>query len=75
MWGLIFHSQTHLSLRYQVYEWWLNDMYLNNPLCLPVNSNPGAVWPPQKFNTVEDQLDFASKLTTFMLDFKDTLDR
>jgi len=50
-------------------------MYMNNPLCLPVNSNPGAVWPPQSFKGVDDQLRFASKLITFVLDFKDRLDK
>jgi choline O-acetyltransferase len=50
-------------------------MYMNNPLCLPINSNPGGVWPPQKFQTVDDQLLFAAKLTTYMMDFKDILDR
>jgi len=49
-------------------------MYMNNPLCLPVNSNPEGVWPPQEFQSQDDQL-FAAQITTLMLDFKDTLDR
>ncbi|CAG7785167.1 unnamed protein product [Allacma fusca] len=68
-------TERQLKTKNWAYDWWMNDMYLNNPLCLPINSNPGGVLPPQKFNTMEDQLDFASKLTTFMLDFKDILDR
>lgn len=50
-------------------------MYMNNPLCLPINSNPGGVFPPQQFPRVDDQLLFTAKLVTFMLDFKDVLDR
>lgn len=64
-----------LIANWQAYEWWLNDMYMNNPLSLPINSNPGGVWPPQHFPSVDDQLLFAAKLVTYMLDFKDILDR
>ncbi|ODM91341.1 Choline O-acetyltransferase, partial [Orchesella cincta] len=67
--------ERQMKLKNWAYEWWLNDMYMNNPLCLPINSNPGGVWPPQPFQNLDDQLRFASKLTSFLLDFKDVLDR
>lgn len=32
----------------KAYDWWLNDMYMDNPIPLPVNSNPGMVFPPRQ---------------------------
>ncbi|XP_021967547.1 choline O-acetyltransferase isoform X1 [Folsomia candida] len=68
-------TERQMKMQNWAYEWWLNDMYMNNPLSLPINSNPGGVWPPQHFPSVDDQLLFAAKLVTYMLDFKDILDR
>ncbi|KAG7262737.1 hypothetical protein CRUP_038256 [Coryphaenoides rupestris] len=40
----------------QVYDYWLNDMYLTNRLALPINSSPVMVFPPQSFRTPIDSL-------------------
>lgn len=40
----------------QVYDYWLNDMYLNNRLALPVNSSPAMVFPQQNFRAPIDSL-------------------
>uniref|UniRef100_A0A4W3H9J2 Choline O-acetyltransferase n=1 Tax=Callorhinchus milii TaxID=7868 RepID=A0A4W3H9J2_CALMI len=39
-----------------VYDWWLDEMYLSNRVPLPVNSNPGMVFPRQNFRDEDDQL-------------------
>ncbi|TDH01320.1 hypothetical protein EPR50_G00178910 [Perca flavescens] len=39
-----------------VYDYWLNDMYLNNRLALPVNSSPVMVFPQQHFKAPIDSL-------------------
>ncbi|KAJ9601391.1 hypothetical protein L9F63_000415, partial [Diploptera punctata] len=57
------------------YTWWLNDMYLNNPLPLPINSNPGMVFPPRTFRSPNDIARFAARLIVAILDHKDILDR
>uniref|UniRef100_S4RY44 Choline O-acetyltransferase n=1 Tax=Petromyzon marinus TaxID=7757 RepID=S4RY44_PETMA len=58
----------------QVYEWWLNDMYLDNRVPLPVNSNPGMVLPRQLFRDQADQLRFAARLISGILDYKVVID-
>lgn len=50
-------------------------MYLNNPIPLPVNSNPGMVFPPRKFTTILDVARFAARLLDAALDHKAILDR
>ncbi len=40
----------------QAVDWWLEDMYLANPLPLPINSNPAFVLPQQHFTNTEDYL-------------------
>lgn len=45
-----------LSSWWQVYDYWLNDMYLNNRLALPVNSSPAMVFPQQNFRAPIDSL-------------------
>ncbi|KAM7381473.1 hypothetical protein PAMA_012355 [Pampus argenteus] len=39
-----------------VYDFWLEDMYLNNRLALPVNSSPVMVFPKQAFRDHKDAL-------------------
>ncbi|TNN03452.1 hypothetical protein fugu_000481 [Takifugu bimaculatus] len=39
-----------------LYEYWLEDMYLNNRLALPVNSSPAMVFPKQMFKEQRDAL-------------------
>ncbi|XP_072523683.1 choline O-acetyltransferase-like [Salminus brasiliensis] len=57
-----------------VYDFWLEDMYLNNRLALPVNSSPVLVFPQQSFGGREDSLRFAAHLIMGVLEYKDMLD-
>lgn len=57
------------------YYYWLNDMYMDNPLPLPINSNPGMVLPPRKFTTVNDVARFAARLIDNLMIHKEMLDR
>ncbi|XP_072293303.1 choline O-acetyltransferase [Eucyclogobius newberryi] len=57
-----------------VYEYWLNNMYLNNRLPLPVHSSPAMVFPPQHFRGTNDCLRFAAHLISGALDYKTLLD-
>ncbi|XP_021925561.1 choline O-acetyltransferase-like isoform X2 [Zootermopsis nevadensis] len=57
------------------YTWWLNDMYLNNPIPLPINSNPGMVFPPRSFRSAYDMARFAARIMTGILSHKDIMDR
>lgn len=40
----------------QAYKWWLDDMYLLNSSALPINSNPGMVFPKTTFSDKNEQL-------------------
>ncbi|KAM4591941.1 choline O-acetyltransferase [Odontesthes bonariensis] len=57
-----------------LYEYWLNDMYLNNRLALPVNSSPAMVFPQQNFRASFDSLRFAAHLISGVLEYKTLLD-
>ncbi|EEB19368.1 Choline O-acetyltransferase, putative [Pediculus humanus corporis] len=57
------------------YEWWLNDMYLNVRLPLPIHSNPGMVLPPQEFKNDKDMAKFAAVFIRGVVDHKEKLDR
>ncbi|XP_030628286.1 choline O-acetyltransferase [Chanos chanos] len=57
-----------------VYDYWLEDMYLNNRLALPVNSSPVMVFPKQNFRTQSDALRFAAHLISGVLEYKTLLD-
>nr|CAH8819306.1 unnamed protein product [Trichobilharzia regenti] len=57
-----------------VTEWWLDDMYLGNPLPLPINSSPGMVFPRHSFISTRQQLRFAAQLISGILDYKTILD-
>ncbi|XP_028983363.1 choline O-acetyltransferase [Betta splendens] len=57
-----------------VYDYWLNDMYLNNRLALPVNSSPAMVFPQQNFRAPIDSLRFAAHLISGVLEYKTVLD-
>uniref|UniRef100_A0A8C7WEK7 Choline O-acetyltransferase n=1 Tax=Oncorhynchus mykiss TaxID=8022 RepID=A0A8C7WEK7_ONCMY len=63
----------YLSLS-QVYDYWLEDMYLNQRLALPVNSNPAMVFPKQNFKDRKDSLRFAAHLITGVLEYKERID-
>uniref|UniRef100_A0A3B3BDI2 Choline O-acetyltransferase n=1 Tax=Oryzias melastigma TaxID=30732 RepID=A0A3B3BDI2_ORYME len=57
-----------------VYDYWLNDMYLNNRAALPVNSSPVMVFPQQNFRASVDSLKFAAHLISGVLEYKALLD-
>lgn len=50
-------------------------MYLGNPNALPINSNPGMVFPPRKFTTVLDLARFAARLLDGTIQYKALLDK
>ncbi|TWW81966.1 choline O-acetyltransferase-like [Takifugu flavidus] len=57
-----------------LYEYWLEDMYLNNRLALPVNSSPAMVFPKQTFKEQRDALRFAAHIIRGALDYKALID-
>ncbi|CAJ1080266.1 choline O-acetyltransferase-like [Xyrichtys novacula] len=57
-----------------VYEYWLEDMYLNNRLALPVNSSPVMVFPKQTFRDQKDALRFSARLIRGVLEYKALID-
>lgn len=59
----------------QAYNYWLNDMYMDVTLPLPINSNPGMVFPPRKFTTVHDVARFSARIIDGIMEHKEMLDR
>ncbi|XP_039991711.1 choline O-acetyltransferase-like [Xiphias gladius] len=57
-----------------IYDYWLEDMYLNNRLALPVNSSPVMVFPKQTFRDHKDALRFAARLIRGVLEYKGLID-
>ncbi|XP_050294303.1 choline O-acetyltransferase, partial [Anthonomus grandis grandis] len=57
------------------YDYWLNDLYLNYRDPIPINSNPGMVFPPRKFTTILDVARFTARLIDAALTHKDVLNR
>ncbi|XP_037547050.1 choline O-acetyltransferase-like [Nematolebias whitei] len=57
-----------------VCDYWLEDMYLNNRLALPVNSSPAMVFPKQTFRDQKDALRFAAQLIQGVLEYKALVD-
>ncbi|XP_069741551.1 choline O-acetyltransferase [Narcine bancroftii] len=77
--GIGEHLQEHLMKQREkkvnwIYDWWIDNMYLSNPIALPVNSSPGMVFPRQNFQDEDDQLRFAARLISGILDYKVVLD-
>ncbi|XP_055380395.1 choline O-acetyltransferase [Condylostylus longicornis] len=56
------------------YYYWLNDMYMDVRLALPINSNPGMVMPPRKFITVHDVARFGAKIVEGIMQHKEMLE-
>ncbi|KAK3595681.1 hypothetical protein CHS0354_026899 [Potamilus streckersoni] len=56
------------------YSWWLDDMYLRVRQPLPVNFNPGIMFPARYFENRLDQLRYAARLISGILDYKKILD-
>ena len=40
-----------------------------------VNSSPGLLYPKQEFNSEEDQIDYAARVVSGFLDYKQMLDK
>ena len=59
----------------QAYEFWVHDMYMNVPTPLPVNSNPGWVFPKRTFTRPSDQAVYMARLVKGLLDFKEKIER
>ncbi|XP_061765546.1 choline O-acetyltransferase-like [Nerophis ophidion] len=57
-----------------VYDYWLEDMYLNNRLALPVNSSPVMVFPKQTFKDRKDALRYGAGLIRGVLEYKALID-
>ncbi|OCT72032.1 hypothetical protein XELAEV_18035016mg [Xenopus laevis] len=57
-----------------VHQYWLDDMYLNNRLPLPVNSSPAVIFARHNFKDTNDQLRFTANLISGVLDYKTMLD-
>lgn len=49
-------------------------MYMNIRIPLPINSNPGMVFPPRRFKTVHDVAHFAARLLDGLLSHREMLD-
>ncbi|XP_061385424.1 choline O-acetyltransferase isoform X2 [Danaus plexippus] len=58
-----------------VTEWWLDDMYLKIRLPVPINSNPGMVFPRKQFAKIDEVADLAALYVDDLLDYKEMLDR
>ncbi|CAL4163589.1 unnamed protein product, partial [Meganyctiphanes norvegica] len=65
----------HESMENWAYQWWLEEMYLKVPLCLPINSNPGMVFPHQKFTSTYDMANFAAKMCDAALEMMENIDK
>lgn len=51
-------------------------MYLNNPLPLPINSNPGMVFPPAVARSAEERARFAARMVLCAVRYQtDVLDK
>ena len=57
------------------YDYWLNDMYLNQRLPLPVNFNPAMVLPRRKFGNHLQQLSYTARILQGFVSYKSRLDR
>ncbi|XP_031763686.2 choline O-acetyltransferase [Galleria mellonella] len=58
-----------------VTDWWLDDMYLKVRAPLPINSNPGMVFPRRHFAKMEEVADLGALFIDDLLDYKEMLDR
>ena len=59
----------------QVTDFWLDEMYMCNPVPLLVNSNPFFLLPRQTFKDTAEQVHFAAELVHFALLFRDQINR
>ncbi len=54
----------------KAFEYWLRDMYMDNPIALPVNSNPGWVFPKKNFANEEERCLYLARVAKGMFDYK-----
>ncbi|CAG9787514.1 unnamed protein product [Diatraea saccharalis] len=66
---------THKLRPMPVTEWWLDDMYLKVRVPLPINSNPGMVFPKRHFAKMDEVADLGALFIDDLLDYKEMLDR
>nr|AUJ88962.1 ChAT protein [Epiphanes senta] len=57
------------------YDWWMNEMYLSNKQPLPINSNPGMIFPKEYFPDEDAQLRFTARLISGIMDYKCVIDQ
>ncbi|XP_063814932.1 choline O-acetyltransferase [Pseudophryne corroboree] len=57
-----------------IHQYWLDDMYLNNRMPLPVNSSPAVIFARHNFQDANDHLRFTANLISGVLDYKTLLD-
>ncbi|KAK0097698.1 hypothetical protein PV326_014406 [Microctonus aethiopoides] len=55
-------------------DWWLNDMYLEVPLALPINSNPGLAARPKNFSNQRGIASFLARFLMELLNYQEILD-
>ena len=56
-------------------DWWENTAYFKFRMPVVVWSSPGLVFPLQKFDSTQDQLNYAAKMIAGALDYKKLIDR
>jgi len=56
------------------YDFWMEDFYMKNKMALPINSNPGFVFPREEFADQDAQLKFAASLISGIIDYKLVID-
>lgn len=61
-------------INYKAYDFWLEDFYMLNKMALPINSNPGMVYPSEHFADDDAQLKFAASLISGIMDYKLVID-
>lgn len=49
-------------------------MYMMNKLALPINSNPGMIFPTENFINEDAQLKFVARLISGIMDYKLIID-
>ena len=60
---------------FQAYEWWLNEMYLDNMVPLPVVSNPAWVFPRQVFETRNQMFNYLAQIIHGISLFKQDIEK
>lgn len=50
-------------------------MYMNNPIALPINSNPGMVFPVREALGTEQFVRYVAQFVGAVFDYKELIDR